>query len=221
MSALDSIARHRILPVVVVDDAGHADGLGEALVAGGLPLVEVTLRTPAAMTALRALAARADLLVGAGTVLTPGQVDDAVAAGARFVVSPGVSVAVIRRALELQIPVIPGVATATDIMTALDEGVDTVKFFPAEACGGVAALRSLAAPFPRLRFVPTGGVGPGNLSSYLAVPAVLAVGGTWVVPTAAVAGDRDAATRSVTEAVALRARVDPQADHAAEPAPAG
>jgi 2-dehydro-3-deoxyphosphogluconate aldolase / (4S)-4-hydroxy-2-oxoglutarate aldolase len=179
--ALDVIARLRVIPVVVLDDADDAPPLASALAAGGLPLAEVTLRTPAALAAISALAADARLVVGAGTVLTPRQVDDAVAAGAQFVVSPGFSPAVVARAAHAGVPVLPGVATATEVMAALDAGVSVVKFFPAAVCGGPAAVTALAAPFPTVHFVPTGGITAQNLPAYLVTPGVLAVGGSWMV----------------------------------------
>jgi 2-dehydro-3-deoxyphosphogluconate aldolase / (4S)-4-hydroxy-2-oxoglutarate aldolase len=171
----------RLLPVVVLTDADDAGPLGESLLDGGLRCVEVTFRTDAAAAAIQTLAKQSEMLVGAGTVLTRDQVDQAVDAGARFVVTPGFGPAVVRRCQELGVPVFPGVASATEIMMALDAGVQTVKFFPAEQLGGVAMVKALAAPFRAVRFIPTGGVTTANLASYLAHPAVLAVGGTWMV----------------------------------------
>lgn len=203
-TVLPFIPHHRLVPVVVIDDRSTADALGEALMAGGLPVAEVTLRTPDALAALEQLARYSSLTVGAGTVVTAAQVDQAVDAGATFIVSPGVSAAVIRRGRERGVAVVPGVATATEIMAALDEGVDVVKLFPAHVLGGIPALLALAAPFPQVRFIPTGGVDAGNVVDYLALPAVLAAGGSWMVPRAAVAaGDAAALTRSVAAAVAL------------------
>ena len=148
MSATDVLGPHRVVPVVVLGDADRADDLGAALVAGGLPVAEVTFRTPGAAGVLATLAARGDLVVGAGTVITPAQVDAAHEAGATFVVSPGLSAAVVRRCQELDLAVLPGVSTATEIIQALDLGLDTVKFFPAEACGGLPTVKALAAAFP-------------------------------------------------------------------------
>jgi 2-dehydro-3-deoxyphosphogluconate aldolase/(4S)-4-hydroxy-2-oxoglutarate aldolase len=176
-----TIARNRLLPVVVIDDAATADPLAEALVVGGLPCAEITFRTAAAAEAIKAMAARGDIVVGAGTVLTPEQVDRAVEAGARFVVSPGFGPAVVRRCQEVGVPVYPGAATATEIQMALDAGLSTVKFFPAEQLGGAAMIKALAAPFRQVTFIPTGGVTTDNLGQYLALPSVLAVGGTWMV----------------------------------------
>ncbi|MCA0293836.1 MAG: bifunctional 4-hydroxy-2-oxoglutarate aldolase/2-dehydro-3-deoxy-phosphogluconate aldolase [Actinobacteria bacterium] len=199
---LETLARHRVVPVVVLDRAQDAAPLADALVAGGLPMAEVTFRTDAAPAAIRELAARDDLLVGAGTVLTRAQVDEAVAAGARFIVSPGLSRAVVERAQELGVPVLPGAVTATEIQAALELGLDAVKFFPAGTSGGPAAIRALAAPFGQLRFVPTGGVGPSDLAEYLAIPAVAAVGGSWMVPVSAIrSGDFATIERLVAQTV--------------------
>lgn len=175
------LAETGVLPVVVLDDADRAGPLGAALLAGGLRAVEVTFRTAAAEAAIRTLAKEPELLVGAGTVVNPGQVDRAVEAGARFVVSPGFSPAVAGRCAQRGVPLFPGVATGTEIMMALDAGLETVKFFPAERLGGVAMVSALSAPFPSVRFVPTGGIDAANLADYLSIPAVLAVGGTWMV----------------------------------------
>ncbi|MEV6301259.1 bifunctional 4-hydroxy-2-oxoglutarate aldolase/2-dehydro-3-deoxy-phosphogluconate aldolase [Actinoplanes sp. NPDC051861] len=195
MSALDVLGGHRVVPVVVLKDPGSADGLGDALVAGGLPIAEVTFRTPEAATVLRRLAARGDLVVGAGTVLTAAQVDVAYESGAKFVVSPGLSAAVVRRCQDLGLAVIPGASTATEIMAALDLGLDTVKFFPAEACGGLPTVKALSAAFPQVRFVPTGGVTAESALTYLAHPAVAAVGGSWMVaPDLLAAGKWDEVT---------------------------
>lgn len=175
------IGAARLLPVVVLRDAAAAEPLAGALLAGGLGCVEVTFRTDAAAEAIKTMAEHSELLVGAGTVLTAAQVDQAVDAGARFVVSPGFGPAVVRRCRERAVPVFPGVATATEIQMALDAGLRTVKFFPAEQLGGAAMVKALGAPFRDVRFIPTGGVTTANLSQYLALPAVLAVGGTWMV----------------------------------------
>ncbi|MGY1623815.1 bifunctional 4-hydroxy-2-oxoglutarate aldolase/2-dehydro-3-deoxy-phosphogluconate aldolase [Geodermatophilus sp. SYSU D00965] len=201
---LAALGRARLVPVVVLDDAGHAGPLADALVAGGLPVAEVTFRTPAAADAIRAVADRGDVLVGAGTVLTPAQVDRAVAAGARYVVSPGLSRAVVERCAEHGVPALPGVVTATEVQAALELGVTTVKFFPAGTSGGARAVAALAAPFGEVRFVPTGGIGPADLADYLRLDAVVAVGGSWMVPRDRIAaGDLATVTRLTAEAVAL------------------
>ncbi|WP_242620814.1 bifunctional 4-hydroxy-2-oxoglutarate aldolase/2-dehydro-3-deoxy-phosphogluconate aldolase [Streptomyces sp. BK239] len=174
------LAGSRLLPVLTVASAASAGPLADALAEGGARCAEVTLRTPDAEQVLKAMGAHGALTVGAGTVLTPDQAERAVAAGARFLVSPGFDAEVVDKARELGVPVVPGVATATELMCALKAGLDTVKLFPAEPLGGTRTLRALAAPFPQARFVPTGGIGPDRLASYLAHPAVLAVGGSWM-----------------------------------------
>jgi 2-dehydro-3-deoxyphosphogluconate aldolase/(4S)-4-hydroxy-2-oxoglutarate aldolase len=204
MNILKTLSVARLVPVVVLDDAADADALAGALVAGGLPVAEVTFRTAAAQDCIRVMAARGDILVGAGTVLTVAQVDQAVAAGARFVVSPGLSRAVVERCGEHGVLALPGAVTATEVQAALELGVSTVKFFPAGTSGGPAAIKALAAPFGAVSFVPTGGVGPGNLAEYLAIPAVAAVGGSWMVPRDRVnAGDFAGIQQRTAGAVAL------------------
>jgi len=182
MDVLSALSAARLVPVVVLDDAADADALAGALVAGGLPVAEVTFRTAAAQESIRAMSARGDILVGAGTVLTVAQVDQAVAAGASFVVSPGLSRAVVERCQEKGVLALPGAVTATEVQAALELGITTVKFFPAGTSGGAAAISALAAPFGGVSFVPTGGVGPKNLAEYLSIQAVAAVGGSWMVP---------------------------------------
>jgi 2-dehydro-3-deoxyphosphogluconate aldolase/(4S)-4-hydroxy-2-oxoglutarate aldolase len=211
VSVLDLLGPHRVVPVVVLDDAGRAADLGDALRLGGLPVAEVTFRHPRAAQVLRALAERGDLVVGAGTVITPAQVDRARDAGAAFVVSPGLSAAVVRRCQELGLPVLPGVCTPAEIIAALDLGLDTVKFFPAEASGGLGMVDALAAAFPQVRFVPTGGITAQSAPDYLAHPAVPAIGGSWMVAPALLAAGRweEVAQRSAA-AVRLGAR-EPQA----------
>ncbi|WP_084128347.1 bifunctional 4-hydroxy-2-oxoglutarate aldolase/2-dehydro-3-deoxy-phosphogluconate aldolase [Demequina sp. NBRC 110055] len=201
---LARLGEHRLVPVVVLDDAARAGGLAEALVAGGLPVAEVTFRTAAAAESIRVMAARGDMVVGAGTVVTASQVDEAADAGASYVVSPGLSRAVVERCAERGVLALPGAVTASEVMAALELGVSTVKFFPAETSGGVAAVKALAAPFKDVRFVPTGGIGPKNLHEYLSIPAVHAVGGSWMVPRDLIAaGDVDEVQRLTAEAVAL------------------
>ncbi|MFF1528043.1 bifunctional 4-hydroxy-2-oxoglutarate aldolase/2-dehydro-3-deoxy-phosphogluconate aldolase [Cellulomonas sp. NPDC058312] len=207
---LEQLAAHRIVPVVVLDEVADAGPLAEALVTGGLPVAEITFRTAAAADAIRVMADRGDVLVGAGTVVSADQVDRAVAAGARYVVSPGTSRAVVERAQEHGVPVLPGAVTATEVQAALELGLGTVKFFPAGTSGGPAAIAALAAPFGALRFVPTGGVGPANLDQYLALPCVAAVGGSWMVPRDRVrAGDLAGVRALVAESVALAASLRP------------
>jgi 2-dehydro-3-deoxyphosphogluconate aldolase / (4S)-4-hydroxy-2-oxoglutarate aldolase len=198
-----TLARDRLLPVIRLDNPGDAPALGAALRAGGLGCAEVTFRTEAAPEAIAALAATTDLLVGAGTVIRAEQVETAVEAGARFIVSPGLSAAVVARAVELDTPVVPGVATSSEVMAALDLGISVVKFFPAEQLGGVATMRALAGPFGGVRFIPTGGIDAALLPRYLAEPSVLAVGGSWMVDRALLAA-RDWDTVTGRTAAALR-----------------
>jgi len=205
---LAKLAGHRLVPVVVIDDPRTADFLGHALVAGGLPVAEVTFRTAAGLESLRRLAGRGDLLVGAGTVFTPAQVDQAVAAGAAFIVSPGLSRAVVERCVEHGVLPLPGAVTATEVQAAMELGLTTVKFFPAESSGGAAAIRALAAPFTEIGFMPTGGIGPDNLADYLNLPAVRAVGGSWMVPRDAL-GDTARVTELVAQAVGLATTLRP------------
>jgi 2-dehydro-3-deoxyphosphogluconate aldolase/(4S)-4-hydroxy-2-oxoglutarate aldolase len=201
---LARISAFSLVPVVVADSGRGAAPLADALIAGGLPVAEVTLRTPRALEVIEALAVRGDILVGAGTVLNAAQVDSAVDAGAAFIVSPGLSRGVVERALERGAIVLPGVATATEIQAALELGLAAVKFFPAQTSGGAAAISALAAPFPDLKFVPTGGIGPANLADYLALPAVAAVGGSWMVPRDLVAAEDVARlSKLIAGAVAL------------------
>ncbi|MFF7146533.1 bifunctional 4-hydroxy-2-oxoglutarate aldolase/2-dehydro-3-deoxy-phosphogluconate aldolase [Streptomyces jietaisiensis] len=195
-----------VLPVVVVDDAADAVPLARALVAGGLPAIEVTLRTPAGLDAIRAVAeAVPDAVVGAGTVLTPAQVTRCVEAGARFLVSPGWTETLLAAMGASGVPFLPGVSTASEVVALLERGVTEMKFFPAEAAGGTAYLKSLAGPLPGIRFCPTGGIGPGTAPAYLALPNVGCVGGSWMVPADAVAaGDWARVERLAREAAALR-----------------
>ncbi|NLA29653.1 MAG: bifunctional 4-hydroxy-2-oxoglutarate aldolase/2-dehydro-3-deoxy-phosphogluconate aldolase [Propionibacterium sp.] len=187
---LDDITRYRIVPVVVLNDAANASGLGDALVAGGLPIAEVTFRTAAAVDSIKVLAKRDDIMVGAGTVRSVAQVEQAIDAGASFIVSPGLSVDVVRRAQELGVPVLPGAVTPTEITLANDLGVQTVKFFPANIYGGASAIKALSAPFTDVKFIPTGGVNLNNLGEFLGLSQIPAVGGSWMVPAKTVdAGD--------------------------------
>lgn len=204
MNTLAQLSAATLVPVVVLDDAKDAGPLAAALVAGGLPVAEVTFRTDAAEDSIRAMSARGDMLVGAGTVLTPKQVDLAVAAGASYIVSPGLSRAVVERCHEHGVLALPGAVTATEVQAALEMGLTTVKFFPAGTSGGAPAIAALAAPFVGVQFVPTGGIGPKNLHEYLAIDAVVAVGGSWMVPRATVRdGNFAEITRLTAEAVAL------------------
>jgi 2-dehydro-3-deoxyphosphogluconate aldolase/(4S)-4-hydroxy-2-oxoglutarate aldolase len=207
---IDSICGRGVLPVVTRIDPDRVRGLARALKDAELPLVELTLRTPSAGAALRMLAADGELTVGAGTVIRAEQVDLAAQSGARFVVTPGLSPAVMRRCAEVGMPVIPGVATPTEVIAALEHECSVLKFFPAESCGGTGALRALEAPFPDVRFVPTGGVNAANAGNYLRLRSVAAVGGSWMVaPSLIDAGDFDGVTRLAAQAVALAAEARP------------
>jgi 2-dehydro-3-deoxyphosphogluconate aldolase/(4S)-4-hydroxy-2-oxoglutarate aldolase len=183
LAVLERFSVLRILPVIVIDDPAAAAPLAGALSAGGLPCAEVTLRTPHALEALRRIAAEcSDVLVGAGTVLSPAQAAAARAAGAQFVVAPGFNPAVVEYCQSVELPVFPGVCTPTEIETALGTGLSVLKFFPAEPMGGLAYLKAIAAPYVGVSFMPTGGIGPANLASYLAFPRVVACGGSWMAP---------------------------------------
>ena len=193
-----------VVPVLVIEDAAQAKGLAQALVKGGLPALEVTLRTPAALDAIRAMAGVPGGVVGAGTLLTPEDVKAAKAAGARFGVSPGATDRIIAACAEAELPLLPGAATATEVMVLLEKGFTVQKFFPAEASGGAPALAAIGAPIPQVKFCPTGGVSMKNVADYLKLPNVLCCGGSWVAPKAAVqAGDWDQIETLARTAAAL------------------
>lgn len=194
MTPQDASARARdianlapVIPVLIVEDADHAEPLAEALVAGGLPALEVTLRTPAALDVIARMATVSGGMVGAGTLLKPQDIIDAKAAGATFGVSPGATKTLIAASLSEGFPMLFGAATASEAMVLLEQGFDMLKFFPAEANGGAKALGALASPLPQISFCPTGGVGVANVKDYLGLPNVTCVGGSWVAPKAAVA----------------------------------
>ncbi|MFF3952214.1 bifunctional 4-hydroxy-2-oxoglutarate aldolase/2-dehydro-3-deoxy-phosphogluconate aldolase [Streptomyces sp. NPDC001890] len=195
-----------VVPVVVLEDAADAVPLARALVAGGLPAIEVTLRTAAALDAIRAIAAEVpDAVVGAGTVISVRNVADTVAAGARFLVSPGWTDRLLDAMKASGVPFLPGVSTTSEVVALLERGVTEMKFFPAEAAGGTAYLKALSAPLPQARFCPTGGITPASAPSYLALPNVGCVGGSWMVPADAVAAkDWARVERLAGEAAALR-----------------
>jgi 2-dehydro-3-deoxyphosphogluconate aldolase/(4S)-4-hydroxy-2-oxoglutarate aldolase len=199
-----ALAGHRIVPVLVIDDAGFAVDAAAALAAGGIGCVEITLRTPAALAAIAAIADAGTSLVGVGTVVTPDDLRRAADAGARFVITPGVDREVIDLARERSLDILPGVATATDVLAVLRSGLRAVKLFPADILGGVDLIAALAGPFPDVAFVPSGGVSPANVASYLAHPNVPAVSGSWMAGRPLLAS-RDVATieRLSREAVAL------------------
>ena len=183
MTDLDQImAAAPVIPVLVVERAEDAVQIAEALVAGGLPVLEVTLRTPAALDAIAAMRSVPGAIVGAGTVLNPEQLERAIDAGSEFVVSPGLTERLARAAASAPVPLLPGTANASDVMRALELGFTRLKFFPATASGGLPALKSLASVFGEVRFCPTGGITQGNAPDWLALPAVACVGGTWLVP---------------------------------------
>ena len=203
LSILKEISRIGVVPVIKIDDVKKAEPLAKALLEGGIPCAEVTFRTAAAKDAIAAMtAAYPDMLVGAGTVLTTAQVDEAVAAGARFIVSPGLNPDVVRYCVERNIPIVPGINNPTGIEQALALGLTTVKFFPAEPSGGVKMIKAMAAPYGNVTFMPTGGVSAENLGDYLAFPKIIACGGSWMVPPALIeAGDFDGIRALVREAV--------------------
>lgn len=175
-----------VVPVLVVTDPNHAKPLAEALVAGRLPALEVTLRTPAALEVIQEMSSVSGGVVGAGTLLTPEDVKAAKDAGALFGVSPGASDRLLDAAEDHDLPLLPGAATATEAMKLLERGYTVQKFFPAEASGGAPALKAIGAPLPQIKFCPTGGVSPANAETYLALPNTVCVGGSWVAPNDAV-----------------------------------
>jgi 2-dehydro-3-deoxyphosphogluconate aldolase/(4S)-4-hydroxy-2-oxoglutarate aldolase len=183
MSTIDDLMRIApVIPVIVIDDVAHAVPLAEALVAGGLRVLEVTLRTPAALPAIAAMKQVPGAIVGAGTVTNPAELDAALAAGSEFIVSPGLTEPLGKAAIASGVPFLPGIANAGDIMRGLDMGLTRFKFFPAMAAGGLPALKALAAPFGSVRFCPTGGISLDNAADWLAFDPVLCVGGSWVSP---------------------------------------
>ncbi|MCT4556178.1 MAG: bifunctional 4-hydroxy-2-oxoglutarate aldolase/2-dehydro-3-deoxy-phosphogluconate aldolase [Pelagimonas sp.] len=193
-----------VIPVLVIEDAAKARPLAQALVAGGLPVLEVTLRTPAALDAIHEMAQVPGGVVGAGTLLTPDDVAAAKQAGARFGVSPGATGKLLDAVEAADLPLLPGAATASEAMALLERGYSVQKFFPAEANGGAPALKSIGAPIPQVRFCPTGGVSLKNAPTYLGLNNTLCVGGSWVAPTDLVkAEDWDAITALAREAAAL------------------
>lgn len=193
-----------IVPVLVVDDGAHAQPLAEALVAGGLPALEVTLRTPAALDVIAAMSKVPGGVVGAGTLVTPDDVKAAKEAGAQFGVSPGATEVLIAACEAEELPLLPGAATASEVMGLFERGYDMLKFFPAEASGGAPALKAIGAPLPQISFCPTGGVSMGNADGYLSLPNVVCAGGSWVAPKDLVAtGDWAGIEALAKEAAAL------------------
>lgn len=202
---LESLKEIGIVPVVVLDDAKDAAPLAEALIEGGLPCAEVTFRTAAAEESIRIMAEKyPEMLVGAGTVLTIDQVNRAVKAGAKFIVSPGLNPQVVQYCQNIGVPVTPGVQTPSEIEQALSLGLDVVKFFPAEPAGGLKMIKAIAAPYTTLTFMPTGGINAQNVKEYLAYNRILACGGSWMVKNDLVkAGDFDKIKEMTKEAAAI------------------
>ena len=200
---IDAIMRTApVIPVIVIEDEAHAVPLAEALVAGGLRVLEVTLRTPAALPAIRAMKQVEGAIVGAGTVTNPRELDAALEAGSEFIVSPGLTETLGKAAIAAGVPFLPGIANAGDIMRGMDMGLDRFKFFPAMAAGGLPALKALAAPFGQCRFCPTGGISLENAPEWLAFDPVLCVGGSWVSPKGA--PDKAVVEQLAREAFGLR-----------------
>ena len=202
---IDAFKKIGIIPVVVLDDAKDALPLAKALCEGGLPCAEVTFRTAAAEESIRVMSsAFPEMLVGAGTVLTTDQVDRAIAAGAKFIVSPGFNPKVVKYCQEKNIPITPGIQTPTEIEAALELGLTTVKFFPAEPAGGLKMIKAIAAPYVNVSFMPTGGISEKNVREYLAYDRIVACGGSWMVKKDLVAnGEFDKIRDMVAEAAAI------------------
>ena len=207
---LEHIYRIGIVPVIALDDAKDAKPLAEALIRGGLPCAEITFRTAAAEEAIRIMASEfPEMLVGAGTVLTTEQADRAIAAGAKFIVSPGFNEKIVKHCLDKGIPMVPGINNPTGIEAALELGLDTVKFFPAEALGGLALIKAMSAPYVNVKFMPTGGINAGNIRKYLEFKKVIACGGSWMVDKKLISeGKFDEIERLCKEASALVKGID-------------
>lgn len=208
---LKQIGAMGIVPIVVIDNAKDAKPLGEALMAGGLPCIEITLRTPAAAEAIKAVSQIPGMLVGAGTVLTVENVDRALECGAKFIVTPGFNPKVVDYCMKRNVPITPGVATPTEIEMVLDHGLTVVKFFPAESIGGAKALKAISAPYGMVKFLPTGGITEVLLPEYLKLPCVMACGGSWMVAREQIAkGEFATITELAKAAVKLAASVRPR-----------
>ena len=206
---LDTLGRMGVVPVVKIDRAGDAVDLGKALAAGGLPCAEITFRTEAAEEAIRRIASNLpEVILGAGTVRSVDQADRAVSAGAKFIVSPGFNEKVVDWCLDNGVAVTPGVATPTEIEMATDKGLTILKFFPAEAFGGIKTLKAISAPYVGIKFIPTGGISRNNLADYLALPSVHCCGGSWLVKADLIAaGNFDEVTRLAQDAVSVVGQV--------------
>jgi 2-dehydro-3-deoxyphosphogluconate aldolase/(4S)-4-hydroxy-2-oxoglutarate aldolase len=199
MDFIENLKAVRVVPVIVIKDLGHAVPLAKALVEGGLNVLEITLRSPVALEAIRTISGEVEgAIVGAGTVINAEQFVDAADAGAKFVVSPGLTEEVVRASRDHLLPLLPGVATASEIMHGLSLGLKTFKFFPAENIGGAPAIKALGGPFPQVSFCPTGGVSAKNLQTYLSLPNVICAGGSWMVPSDL--NEADAFARATTMA---------------------
>lgn len=196
-----------VIPVIVIEELAQAVPMARALLAGGVRVLEVTLRTPVALQAIRLIADEVpEAIIGAGTLANVADLEAALKAGARFGVSPGSTVSLLRAARSAGLALLPGVMTPGELMTALDEGYDALKFFPAVPAGGIAMIKALHGPFAQVRFCPTGGISPATAKDFLALPNVACIGGSWLTPAAAVkSGDWATVTRLASEAVALRA----------------
>ena len=209
-NVMGQIARLKLIPMVVMDKAENAGGFADALASGGLPVAEITFRTAAAEAAIRTMSKRGDVLVGAGTVLSTEQAERAIGAGAQFLVAPGTNPKVVEHALSRGVPIVPGIATPTDIELATSLGVTTLKFFPAEQMGGADTLKAFAGPYPDVRFLPTGGITPELLPRYLKLPSVVACGGSWLAPRDLLtAGKFDAIKALIEQAAKLLAGAPP------------
>lgn len=205
MNVLDEIYGLGIVPVIALDDAKDAEPLAKALCNGGLPCAEVTFRTDAAEESIRIMSQKfPEMLVGAGTVLTTEQVDRAAEAGAKFIVSPGLNPKVVKYCIDRNIPVLPGTSNPSDVEIALELGLEVVKFFPAEAAGGIGMIKAMSAPYTKVRFMPTGGVNAGNLKDYLDFPKIIACGGTWMVKKDLIAAGRFDEIESLTREAVVR-----------------
>ena len=209
ITSIDEVMRTApVIPVLTIEDVSDARPIAEALIGGGLPVLEVTLRTPAALDIISAIAAVPGAIVGAGTVLNEVQLRQSIEAGAKFAVSPGLTDSLADAARAFGIPFLPGVATPSEIMRGMDHGLDRFKFFPAEASGGTGALSTLSGPFANVRFCPTGGIGPDSAQDWLNLDAVLCVGGSWVVPSSSCYSTAEIETRA-RAAARLRPNLSP------------
>ncbi|MCW8092071.1 bifunctional 4-hydroxy-2-oxoglutarate aldolase/2-dehydro-3-deoxy-phosphogluconate aldolase [Alteromonas sp. ASW11-130] len=204
LTPADIFASGPVVPVLVIHDVDKAVPLAKALMAGGIKVLEVTLRTPVALDVIKAIAEQVpDALIGAGTVTNAQQLKEVTEAGAKFAISPGMTAELLKAGKEGAIPLIPGISSTSDLMKGKDAGYTHMKFFPAEASGGVKAIKSISGPFPDVVFCPTGGIGPDNFKDYLALKNVVCVGGSWVAPDDAIAnGDWDKITQLAKDAIA-------------------